>query len=392
MDKRFYVNLQKNTFGQSISGCGVTNRLKTDETGTVLYSMNEQLFFTMLRYAMGISDSLPEKLSEADWVDIHRVSKQQALLGVMYTGIKRMPEALRPPRRLLLQWYGEAERVARANALVSEEARRFSSLFAERGYRTCILKGQGNARLYPEPLARTPGDVDIWVEGDREAIISLVHQMGFTGNVIRHHMEFVSSRGVPIEVHFCPASGSWNPSVNRVLQQWLRNEIAVTEEWDGYRVPTARFNRVMQLSHLLRHLVSSGVGLRHLMDYYYVLRQEICEPMDEELRRLGLLRFTRAVMYVMEEVFHLEESYFPVQIDRTLGRKVLKVVMRGGDFGTSDPLAPVGEKNFLKRNILHTLVHIQKYHLFPGESFWHGIARWKRFFAKRIFRTHGTDK
>lgn len=354
--------------------------------------MSEELFFTLLRYAMGISDRLPETLSEAEWKEIHRVSGQQALTGVMYAAIKRMPEALRPPRPLLLQWYGEAERVAKANALVSEEARRFSRLFAGKGYRTCILKGQGNARLYPDPSARTPGDVDIWVDGDRDEIISLLRRLGIKGKVIRHHMEFVSHRGVVIEVHFLPASGSWNPFVNRGLQQWLKREIAVTEEWDGYRVPTARFNRVMQLSHLMRHLVSSGVGLRHLTDYYYVLRQEVGEPMDEELERLGLLRFARAVMYVMETVFQLEERYFPVQADRKLGRKVLEVVMRGGDFGSSNPLAPVGEKNFWKRNIRHTLVHMQLFHLFPSESFWHGVTRWKRFFAKRIFRVYGTDK
>ena len=32
-------------------------------------------------------------------------------------------------------------------------------------YQTAILKGQANARLYPDKHARQPGDVDIWVEG-----------------------------------------------------------------------------------------------------------------------------------------------------------------------------------------------------------------------------------
>lgn len=354
--------------------------------------MNEELFFMLLRYAMGISEELPATLSEADWRRGYQMAKRQALVGVMYAGIKRMPETLRPPRPLLLQWYGEAERVAKANRLASEEARRCSRLFADRGRQTCILKGQGNARLYPDPSVRTPGDIDIWVEGGRESVIGLLQQMGVHGRLMGHHVEIGSAHGVPVEVHFRPASGSWNPFINRTLQQWLEREIAVTEEWDGYRVPTARFNRVMQLSHLLRHVVSSGVGLRHLMDYYYVLRQETCEPMDKELEQLGLLRFGRAVMYVMQEVFHLEERYFPVQVDPKFGRKVLQVVMRGGDFGCYEPLSPAGEKNFYKRNLRHSLIHMKKFHLFPGDMCWVELTRLRRFLMKRVFRLHGTFK
>ena len=36
----------------------------------------------------------------------------------------------------------------------------------EDGLRCCILKGQGNALMYPNPYSRTPGDIDVWIDAD----------------------------------------------------------------------------------------------------------------------------------------------------------------------------------------------------------------------------------
>lgn len=351
---------------------------------------SEELFFTMLRYALDISPQLPEQISAAEWEMLHKVSSQQSMLGVMFAGIKKLPKPLCPPRPLLLQWYSEAERIAAGNRQLSDESRIQSGLFAEWGRQTCILKGQGNARLYPDPLSRAPGDVDIWVEGGRDSVICLLKEKGVKGRAIRHHMEFTSERKVTVEIHFQPASGSFCPSHDRNLQQWLAQEIQHTEEYDGYHVPTARFNRVMQLSHLMRHFITSGVGLRQLTDYYFVLRQEVAPPMEQELKSFGLFRFARAVMYVMKEMFHIEEDYLLVPPHEKLGRKMLDKVMQGGNFGRYNPLAPVGERSFVKRNARYSLISLQTMPLFPQESVWYGLKRFKGFFEKRILRLHGT--
>ena len=36
---------------------------------------------------------------------------------------------------------------------------------------TFTLKGQANARLYPDKLSRQPGDIDLWVEGGYKSVV-----------------------------------------------------------------------------------------------------------------------------------------------------------------------------------------------------------------------------
>ena len=49
--------------------------------------------------------------------------------------------------------------------------------FEQEGFRCCILKGQGNALLYPDPYMRTPGDIDIYLEGGRKRIMEYVNRV-----------------------------------------------------------------------------------------------------------------------------------------------------------------------------------------------------------------------
>ena len=36
-------------------------------------------------------------------------------------------------------------------------------------------------------------------------------------------------------------------------------------------IPTVEFNIIFQLTHIYSHLMNEGIGLRQLLDYYYVL-------------------------------------------------------------------------------------------------------------------------
>lgn len=49
----------------------------------------------------------------------------------------------------------------KANIRLNDAAIQVSEWFRKKGFRTCILKGQGNALMYPNPYSRTPDDIDI---------------------------------------------------------------------------------------------------------------------------------------------------------------------------------------------------------------------------------------
>ena len=238
----------------------------------------QKIFFDFLRFCIGSAKEIPDTLKEADWQEIYRVAKKQCLMGVLFDGIKKLPaEHVGMKKELLLQWMAESQMLEKANVRLNDAVIQVSEWFRKKGFRICILKGQGNALMYPNPYSRTPGDIDIWVEGGDKRVISFVRSISPHEKACYHHIEFPSYKGVEVEVHYRPSFllCFWH---NRKLQKYYER---VKEEQFSHRVmlgeqgeiaiPTVEFNLIFQLTHIFSHLMNEGIGLRQLVDYYYVL-------------------------------------------------------------------------------------------------------------------------
>ena len=238
----------------------------------------QKIFFDFLRFCIGSAKEIPDSSKEADWKELYAIAKKQCLVGVLFDGIKKLPaEYVGMKKELLLQWMAESQMLEKANVRLNDAAIQVSEWFRKKGFRTCILKGQGNALMYPNPYSRTPGDIDIWVEGEDKRVISFVRSISPHEKACYHHIEFPSYKGVEVEVHYRPSFllCFWH---NRRLQKYYER---VKEEQFSHRVmlgeqgeiaiPTVEFNLIFQLTHIYSHLMNEGIGLRQLLDYYYVL-------------------------------------------------------------------------------------------------------------------------
>ena len=238
----------------------------------------QKIFFDFLRFCIGSAKEIPGSLKEVDWKELYAIAKKQCLVGVLFDGIKKLPaEYVGMEKELLLQWMAESQMLEKANVRLNDAAIQVSEWFRKKGFRTCILKGQGNALMYPNPYSRTPGDIDIWVEREDKRVISFVRSISPHEKACYHHIEFPSYKGVEVEVHYRPSFllCFWH---NRKLQKYYER---VKEEQFSHRVmlgeqgeiaiPTSEFNLIFQLTHIFSHLMNEGIGLRQLLDYYYVL-------------------------------------------------------------------------------------------------------------------------
>ena len=245
----------------------------------ILFMLKQhQIFFDFLRFCIGSAKEISVSLKEADWKELYAIAKKQCLVGVLFDGIKKLPaEHVGMKKEILLQWMAESQMLEKANVRLNDAAIQVSEWFRKKGFRTCILKGQGNALMYPNPYSRTPGDIDIWVEGGDKRVISFVRSISPHEKACYHHIEFPSYKGVEVEVHYRPSFllCFWH---NRKLQKYYER---VKEEQFSHRVmlgeqgeiaiSTAEFNLIFQLSHIFSHLMNEGIGLRQLVDYYYVI-------------------------------------------------------------------------------------------------------------------------
>ena len=237
-----------------------------------------QIFFDFLRFCIGSESEIPSSLKEADWKELYAIAQKQCLVSILFDGIKKLPaEHVGMKKELLLQWMAESQMLEKANVRLNDAAIQVSEWFRKKGFRTCILKGQGNALMYPNPYSRTPGDIDIWVEGGDKRVISFVRSISPHEKACYHHIEFPSYKGVEVEVHYRPSFllYFWH---NRKLQKYYErvkeeqfSHRVMLEEQGEIAIPTAEFNLVFQLTHIYAHLMNEGIGLRQLLDYYYVL-------------------------------------------------------------------------------------------------------------------------
>ena len=242
-------------------------------------------FFAFLKYCLGYKENMSRVIAGMNWHELYSFASKQALLGLCFEGIERLgeeyPEELkRNPigRELLMTWMGKAQQIRRQNIKVNAVAGKLFSMLREDGLRCCVLKGQGNALMYPNPYSRTPGDIDVWIDASRERIMEYAQKKFELEDDIRlQHLE-TSLDGVPVELHFFPCSMN-NPIYHARLQKWFRRNadlqcshiVGLPDEAGDIAIPTTAFNVVYQLTHLYHHFFDEGIGMRQIIDYFLVV-------------------------------------------------------------------------------------------------------------------------
>ena len=310
------------------------------------------LFLALTKVAVGNAESLPFLPTEQDWKFLFSMANKHTIAGPLFATLDKLPAEQRPPRKIFVDWLATTEKIKHDSREATQNAIWVSKKFMQVGFRNIILKGQGNALLYPDPLLRHPGDVDIWLEGSRDKIIGYVRKFFPNIRIQWVEMDFPIKKGCSIEVHTIPSFMS-NPFDNRKLKQYFMkhadelfsNPPVITEE-GALRVPTTQVNMLFQLSHIYRHLFNEGIGLRQIMDYYYLLQcteaPTFIEDTAQMVRSLHMERFCQALMYVLQEVFGLQADRMICLPDAQEGQFLLSEILQAGNFGHAD------ERNHLK--------------------------------------------
>ena len=386
-----------------------------------------KLIFEFLKYSLGNESDMGIIVAKMDWRRLYSFASKQALLGFCFDGIERLgheyPLLVKDNpigQDLLMTWMGAAQQIRRQNIKVNMVASKLYSMLREDGLRCCILKGQGNALMYPNVYSRNPGDIDVWVNASREQITEYAKKHFNLGDDIRYHHIETSLDGVPVELHFFPGIMN-NPIYNARLQKLFKrnadlqcsNVVSLPDGIGEVAIPTTAFNVVYQLTHLYHHFFDEGIGMRQIIDYYYVLMnmwhtdftdftdskvrknnqyieqtkekvisvESVRSVCDNELKHLGLWKFAGAVMYVLHEALGLSEEKMIAPMDEKRGKLLLAEILNGGNFGqhftkyghfTQQGMA---KKYFLKiwRNM-----HFVRY--YPAEALSEPIFRTWHFF------------
>ena len=375
-------------------------------------------FFELLQVSIGNKVCLSHTPSADEWGVLYNLAKKQSLVGVCFAGVQKLVnQQQEPPEMLYLTWMGMAAKIQQRNEVVNRQCAELQARLSADGLDACVLKGQGVAALYKVSRVsdgskvsdlsalRQSGDIDVWIKGGYDVVCDYVQRTAPNLELAYHRFHYEAFPDTEVELHQHPSLMN-NPIHNARLQKWLdafgKEQFVELKEL-GFMVPPSEMNKVFLLCHLYRHFVAEGVGMRQLMDYYFVLRNS---QIDENgrvmqlIESLGMKRFIRAVMWVVAHVFANDnhddnDNWLFCKPDREEGEYLLNEVMMGGNFGKHDERYDHQGKYAMQmqniRHSCHLLLHYPSEVLWtPAWLVWHYF--WKKKKVRQIKQKYGVAR
>lgn len=370
----------------------------------------DKLFFRLLRFALGTETICP-KMHLSEWREMFQIAKKQAVSGFIGSTLKNIDGDVLLENDaknqdaftdLIMDWMGEVVNVARRNKQVNNDVIEEFRQLESKGLQCCLLKGQGNALMYPEHDSRTSGDIDVWVrfkdsvntDVNIRQIIKMTRDEQHKSKISYHHIDIPNINNTSVEVHYRPQFLFYywhNKHLQKFFDEHADEQFNNKVKFDNSEiaVPTAEFNIVFQLSHIYNHLFHEGIGLRQIVDYYYVLKvyantaNNISSNWSVLLSYLGLYDISCAIMWILINAFGMSEEWALVPQDERRGRFVLNEILQGGNFGMYDERNAGLMNSKIGRNIQRLKRDVRLLRYFPSEALseplfrlWHA---WWRF-------------
>ena len=344
-------------------------------------------FRNLLLVSLGRMSSLEKDPIPSEWNRLYRWAHRQALIGTLNDGVHRLPSHQRPPENILQEWDVNTAKIARIYRKHEEHIVELEALLTRLGLHGCILKGTGLAHLYPSPERRMCGDIDLWIAGGRDGIIQAFDDAGIPiYDVIYQECKAGVFVDTEVEIHFHP-SKMYNPFLNARLQHFFKRNAPFRDD-ATITYPDAKFNAVFCMAHMFRHYLEGGIGMRQMLDYYYVLRA--LDPADREpvmktLKRLGMKRFAACVMTCVQYNYGLEDEFLLCPPDKKHGGKLVNDVFNMGNFGVMDKrnYTYEGETKWstFRRKNRRVFSNLRYY---PREVIWSPFARVSQFVWRKF--------
>lgn len=362
----------------------------------------DKLFIELIRIALGNGECLSHLPTPDEWHKLFGIAQKQSLVGICFAGVKKLQQQ-NLPEGLYQMWLGMAAMIQLRNETVNRQCAELQRRLSADGERFCVMKGQGAGLRYSKGLdmLRQSGDIDVWIAGGMKHVVEYANRIVPTNEITSNHVQLNVFEDTDVELHYVPVRLG-NRWVNRRLKAWLRSQEEMqmghsVPFGDGVlNVPTDEFDTVYLLLHIYKHLFNEGIGLRQLMDYYFLLKSlkfnldlnlNFDLNVNKTLKELGVLKFAAAVMYVEREVFGLKDEYMICKPDEKAGSFLLEEILQMGNFGQDDKRFQLKQEDSHIKRFWQTSTSKWRFiDHFPNEAVWQPIDTFLRFFELRYLR------
>lgn len=302
------------------------------------------VFFELLRAGIWGRAALISS-APPNWSDVIEIAKRQSVVGVIYDGVLTLSKEFLPERTHILDLFATSYSIEVLNKQANIAVTQLVSYLNEHGVSSRLMKGQGCALLYPNPLHRQSGDIDLFVGSEqypfaKELIVSKGIDIEKEGVYDAHFMW----RNVPVEMHWLETK-LYYPKNNKNFQQICRREEwkkTVVAEIEGQSVELFNhtFNTFYVFVHLYHHFLQVGVGLRQVCDWMLLLKRYESEIdwgcLYEYIRAIKAERAWKAFYGLAVERLGLQLTQEPIWMQRCNSddiQFVMDDILNVGNFG-----------------------------------------------------------
>lgn len=266
------------------------------------------LLFSLLRSAL-LEETYPIEID--NFAALLREAQRQAVDGLLYA----LPQlsVCEEERPLLKQWIGGLLPLEMANRQMNQVVVELARAFDTAHLRYVLLKGQSCAAVYPRPLLRRAGDIDLYIAPQHfEEAKCILQNLGFVFDHQTLLHEVFDRNGINVELHRALQPMQWPPAVQH-LKQMMHKEVDTVGEWqhfveiNGYNVPILppHLNVVLLTAHIMVHATHLGIGLRQLVDWGMVLTT-YAHRLDRALLKNALSQLHLTRFYRILSAFSVE--------------------------------------------------------------------------------------
>ena len=266
-----------------------------------------KLFFELMQVSVGQLDCVSRFPEPNEWQKFYELAKKQAVIGVCYHGVTKLFDyGLVAPQELSLDWMAEAEEIKEVNRGRTRKLIALQEELQKHHLRSSVMTGPGLTSFYDRELQtlRYTKGIDVYVFGYKNQIDM--------------------SPWADINVHILPELrvGKSRQRNNRLDKWVLQNDDLMFRKAGEMVVPSHSATILIQLTNLYNLFINKRLLMRNLMDLFFVIRftqgdsrlfQYPQNTLEGVIKNLGLTRFTRGIMWLLQEVFALDPKILPLE-------------------------------------------------------------------------------
>ena len=266
-----------------------------------------KLFFELMQVSVGQLDCVSRFPEPNEWQKFYELAKKQAVIGVCYHGVTKLFDyGLVAPQELSLDWMAEAEEIKEVNRGRTRKLITLQEELQKHHLRSSVMTGPGLTRFYDRELQmlRYTKGIDVYVFG------------------YKNQLDLSQWADINVRILSELRTGKSRQRNNKLDKWVLQNDDLMFRKAGEMVVPSHSATILIQLTNLYNLFLNKRLLMRNLMDLFFIIRfaqgdsrlfQYPQNTLEGVIKDLGLTRFTRGIMWLLQEVFALDPKILPLE-------------------------------------------------------------------------------